>query len=180
MHQNLTREIAKMMIIIPSTRVVILQYQLQWSIKRTNDVYGWNVKKQEAGSEFNIPRRPIKCHFSDCTGEVDYFLKYVGIWERILFETNLYANQEHCPVSSVTNNDTRFQCPSGFQCIVQETIPTSFDKLALNDNQAMPRDNADKLYKMRPFVWCSKQKFHDVVQYQWTCKHQWKHDLIQG
>lgn len=137
-------------------------------------------EKQETDHSFDLPQGPILDHFSDCTNEGDYFLKFINaeIRERILYETNLYINQKHRRVPTVTDNELYsflginllmgyhnlpslrnywsseqdLNVPLVSNTMSRNRFQQILTNLHLNDNNAIPEDNTDKLYKLRPFI----------------------------
>ena len=107
---------------------------------------------------------------------MDYFLKFVDaeIRKRLSRETNLYINQKHRRVSAVTNNELfsflginllmryqnlpllrnywsseqDFNVTMVSSALSRNQFQQILTNLHLNDNRAMPRHNADKLYQI--------------------------------
>ena len=137
-------------------------------------------EKQQSDHPFDLPQGPVLDRFSDCVNEGDYLLKFIDaeIREKILYETNLYINQKHRRVPTVTVNDlcsflginllmgyhtlpsirNYWSCDQDLNLLlVSNTMSRNrfqqiLSNLHLNDNNAMPKDNTDKLYKLRPFI----------------------------
>ena len=119
-------------------------------------------------------------HFADCANEDDCFLKFTDaeIHQNILHHTNLYVTQKLCRVPIVTanevyafleinllmgyhslpaikhywSNDVDLKVPLVSDAMPRNGYQQILAKLHVNDNNPMPGNSTDKLYKIRPFV----------------------------
>ena len=123
---------------------------------------------------------PIKDHFADCTKPGDYFFAYFDneIQENILYQTNLYITQSMKATPNLTSQELFsflginmimgfHELPSWtdfWSCepdlsvpFVSNALPRNrfaqiLSNIHVNDNAAIPNNNTDKLYKLRPMI----------------------------
>ena len=131
-------------------------------------------------SHFNLPQGPVIDYFADCANEGNYFLKFIDtkFRQNILYQTNLYVTQKHRRVPVATDNELyaflKIDLLMGYHSLpaikqywlndvdlkvslVSDAMPWNryqqiLANLHVNDNNAMPENNTDKLYRIRPFV----------------------------
>ena len=122
----------------------------------------------------------IKDHFADCTKPDDYFFAYFdnAIQENILYQTNLYITQSMKATPNLTSQELFsflginmimgfHELPSWtdfWSCepdlsvpFVSNALPRNrfaqiLSNIHVNDNAAIPNNNTDKLYKLRPMI----------------------------
>ena len=123
---------------------------------------------------------PKKEHFADCATPGDYFLTFLDndLVNDILFQTNLYANQRqhnipaikkeelygflgmnlmmgyhHLPsLRSYWSGDEDLSVPVISSTMSRNRFYQILSNLHVNDNDQVPADNKDKLYKLRPMI----------------------------
>lgn len=123
---------------------------------------------------------PVKVHFADCENPVDYFMKYFNeqIIDSIIFQSNLYIHQSQKRVPILTkaefygfiginmvmgyhelpswkhywNQDPDLSVPFISSVLSRNRFLQILSNIHLNDNNAMPEGNTDKLYKLRPLI----------------------------
>ncbi|XP_047138546.1 piggyBac transposable element-derived protein 3-like [Hydra vulgaris] len=123
---------------------------------------------------------PVNVHFDECENPVDYFLKYIDdeIMESITYQSNLYIHQLQKKDPVVTknslyafiginmvmryhklpswrnycSNETNLTVPFVSDIIPQNRFIQILSNIHLNNNIAIPADNTDKLYKLRPLI----------------------------
>ena len=119
-------------------------------------------------------------HFAVCANEGDYFFKFIDaeIRQNILYQTNLYVTQKHRRVPVVTanelyaflgislligyhslpaikhywSNNVDLKVPLVSNAMPGNSYQQILPNLPVNDSSAMPENNTDKLFKIRPFV----------------------------
>ena len=119
-------------------------------------------------------------YFADCANEGNYFLKFIDtkFRQNILYQTNLYVTQKHRRVPVATANELyaflKIDLLMGYHTLpaikqywlndvdlkvslMSDAMPRNryqqiLANLHVNDNNAMPENNTDKLYRIRPFV----------------------------
>ena len=130
--------------------------------------------------QFNEPQGPAHRKFLDCNNEGDYFLKFIDseIRENLLVQTNLYITQRQRRVTPVTEKElfsflginlmmgyhTLPSITSYWSTSQDLTVPIISNTMSRNrfsqilanlhnnDTTAIPANNRDKLYKLRPFI----------------------------
>lgn len=123
---------------------------------------------------------PIEDHFADCRNPVNYFLKYFdsNTVESIVYQSNLYITQTERRVSMITKTelygflginmvmgyhavpswkdywktDPDLQVPFISDVMPRNRFSQILSNIHINDNYAIPADNKDKLYKLRPLI----------------------------
>ena len=129
---------------------------------------------------FNSPQGPLTNCFDDCNNEVDYFLKFLSedIREIMLYQTYLYVSQKQRRVLALSEkelfsflgvnlimgyhklpslsdhwrNDQDLCVPFVFNALPRNRFTQILANLHMNDNESVPQNNKDWLYKLRPFI----------------------------
>ena len=138
------------------------------------------VDKPSEDHVFNYPEGPNIAHFTDCHTQADVFSQFLDtdIIDMILFQTNLYITQRERNVASVTreelygflginmlmsyhklpswthywNSDHDLSVAFVSSVMTRDRFAQILSNLHVNDNAAIPDDNKDKLYKLRPLI----------------------------
>lgn len=134
-------------------------------------------------------------YFRDCITASDVFIKLLGnIISDITFQTNLYATQNNKTLNITENEILAFiglNFLMGYHILPNvesywsstsdlkfELVPETMSRnrfqailsnLHLNDNALIPKNNTDKLYKVRPFVESLNAIFTNYVGEQKIC-----------
>ena len=123
---------------------------------------------------------PIEAHFNDCRNTVNYFLKYIDpdVIESIIYQSNLYITQTERRVSILTKpelygflgismmmgyhevplwKDYWKSEPDLMVPFISDAMPRDrflqiLSNIHINDNNAIPQGNKDKLYKLFPLI----------------------------
>ncbi|XP_065672246.1 piggyBac transposable element-derived protein 3-like [Hydra vulgaris] len=147
------------------------------------------IEKNEFVSSFSQPEGPVKVHFAD-QKPVDSFLKYFDneIMDSILFQSNLYINQTQKGDSALSkaelfafmgfnmvmgyhelpswkhywNGEQDSSVPFISNALSRDRFLQILSNIHVNDNNADPDTNTDKLYKMRPLIDSLNKKFTEL------------------
>ena len=138
--------------------------------------------------EFIALKGPISDHFTDSTNPVDIFLKYLDteIIDNILYQSNLYITRKsywakpidrrefigflgintlmeyHHKLPSWTyfwSNDPDHSVPLAPTAMPRNRFAEILSHLPVNDNLLLPRDNTDRLYKLRSLIESLKNRY---------------------
>lgn len=138
--------------------------------------------------EFSLPEGPVPEFFENDATSTEYFLSFIAdITENIIFQCNLYATQRQKNLNLKKNEFHAFvglnflmgyhKLPSWKDywstsedfClpIIGKTMSRNrFDEilsnLHVNDNAKIPKDNKDRLYKLRPMIDGLNNKFQQL------------------
>lgn len=135
--------------------------------------------------------------FADCHTPGDYFLKYYDqkMIDDIIYQSNLYVNQKQRRVPVIMKkemygflginlvmgyhklpswkmywrNDADLSVPFVGSTMPRNRFSQILSNLHVNDNSAIPKDNKDKLYKLRPLISAlngNYAKLYSVSRYQ--------------
>ena len=123
---------------------------------------------------------PVTDHFTDCVNPIDVYLKYLDteIIDNILYQYNLYITQKSSRAKPIDRREfigflgintlmgynklpswTHFWSsqpdlgvPFAATVIPRNRFAEILSNLHVNDNLVMPKDNNDRLYKLRPLI----------------------------
>ena len=142
----------------------------------------WKNKSKNANNagEFKAPEGPISNHFTNCTSPIDTFLKHLDteITDNILYQSNFHITQKSSRAKPIDQREfigflgintlmgyhkspswTRFWSNEPDLCVPFDSTVMPRNRFAeilshlhVNDNLLMPRDNTDRLYKLRPLM----------------------------
>ncbi|XP_012560566.1 piggyBac transposable element-derived protein 3-like [Hydra vulgaris] len=148
---------------------------------KINEKRLWMKKdKAELKSTFCLPEGSVIISFINCHDEKDYVLNFFDtkIRDKILLENNLYTNQKHKRVYSVSmdelflflgiiilmgyhslpslscywNNSQDLNVSLVSNSLSRSRFSQILGNIHSNDNNSIPSNNTDKLYKIRPFI----------------------------
>jgi hypothetical protein len=147
----------------------------------------WRKRSHDTAiPDYTLPEGPVEAHFHECITYTDYFLTMLGpaTIDDIVYQTNLYATQRNKNLNlkkeellaffginffmgyhSLPSYKNYWSADEDFDTsIVRRTMSRNrfemmLSNLHLNDNTTIPRDNKDKIYKIRPFVINMKTQF---------------------
>lgn len=160
----------------------VFQFQIENGQKKKN--------KTTVIPEYEQHEGPIDVIFYDCETATDIFLKLLGkSIDDIVYQTNLYATQQNKPLNLTKNELLSFiginfmmsyhQLPSWklywnsssdlgvpfiTNCMTRNRFEQILRYLHCNDNSAIPRQNKDKIYKVRPLVTTLNENFKSMYK----------------
>jgi Transposase IS4 len=137
-----------------------------------------NVDKQTSIPPYNDDSKDWAVHFGECSTALDVFVTLLGdVTKDIVFQSNLYATQKGKTLClsdkellsfiginffmgyHVLPNLSSYWCTDEDLCVptVSKVMPKNrfyevLSNIHLNDNSLIPRNNTDKLYKVRPLL----------------------------
>lgn len=145
---------------------------------------------EELMPEFHYPEGPVETEFIDCKSVTDVYLRLLGeSVDDIVFQSNLYATQRNHALNlsreellafiginmlmayhrlptwkQYWNASEDLGLPIVAKCMTRNRFETILKFLHCNDNNLMPKDNKDKIYKIRPLSDTLNRRFKDCYK----------------